>query len=749
MEQRRCVVSKTATNDGSESEIKTSTDVFPSVIERIMGCSPKHKVNVVQFFTKVSVCVLALWILNCPSNTNFTENWDNSSNNGDTGMMPILWATKNRSLSQVEVLRMTIYDPTYCKPWDKASSYTEVSKVPDKMPPPSTPQKGPKNMPPQGPPPPGPPNGRPQGPPNGYQQNGPPKGPPPPGPPNRYQQNGPPKGPPPPGPPNGRPQGPPNVFPPRGPPSGSLQGPPKVSPPQGPPSGSPEGPAKASPPQVPPSGSQEGPAKASPPQGPSNDNPSGSPNDSPSSPASESSKSAPSENKSKVYSKDNPPPVPPRKRRAPKSPVMFEHHKQFFQQTEANKKLEVIDPSYQNLKDMKKDRDNKIVARSPPSNKRRNVNPANNMEIVRRPAPQKIRVQKVQEDENGILGEFANSIMSNIHEVEMDRNPALELIKENIIDNIISANRGVKKNIDFIRENITNTLKTIENGDWKPPLELIKETILEKIGSLDPEEIRPKFEEIKGAIIEKITANIESEVRPKFDNIKLTVLDTLDDINNGVVQPRINDIKDTINRNIGNLDYEVIPKIGNTIKDCVVDKIGDISSGIGKTSEAIKDTVMTNVKTIYDNVPVPKNIKEMANKIIPDANLTMEQNLINSVSRSTLGFNIFGGLKNRFKNLGNTTKAIGSLVISFMLGIGGTIGLATGSAAPGGAVLFLALIFAYYAIIKLLKRSLFGNFSFKKKFFPKKKSKENKQNELEKGAKIVYSSKANLSKSYK
>ncbi|GAB64687.1 hypothetical protein PCYB_022570, partial [Plasmodium cynomolgi strain B] len=68
MEHRRCVVSKTATNDDSESEIKSSTDVFPSVIERIMGSSPKHKVNIVKFFNKVSVCVLALCILNCPSN---------------------------------------------------------------------------------------------------------------------------------------------------------------------------------------------------------------------------------------------------------------------------------------------------------------------------------------------------------------------------------------------------------------------------------------------------------------------------------------------------------------------------------------------------------------------------------------------------------------------------------------------------------------------------------------------------------
>ncbi|GAB69361.1 hypothetical protein PCYB_001090 [Plasmodium cynomolgi strain B] len=227
----------------------------------------------------------------------------------------------------------------------------------------------------------------------------------------------------------------------------------------------------------------------------------------------------------------------------------------------------------------------------------------------------------------------------------------------------------------MIKDNIGSTLKTFKTSDWRPQVELIKETILEKIGSLDPEDIKPKFEEIKGAIIEKITANIESEVKPKLDNIKLNVLDTLDDINNGVLQPKINDIKDTINRNIGNLEYEVIPKIGKTIKECVTDKIGDISTGIGKTSETIKDTVISNVKSVCDNVPVAKNIKEMANKIIPDPNLTMEQNLINSVSRSTLGFNIFGDLKNRFKNLGSTTKAIGSLCVSFLLAIGGIISL--------------------------------------------------------------------------
>ncbi|ANQ05946.1 Uncharacterized protein PCOAH_00002370 [Plasmodium coatneyi] len=833
MDQRRCVVSKSATNNGSESEIKSSTDVFTSVIEKIMGYSVKNKVNIVQLFNKVSVCVLALWILNCPSNqTNFTEKWDNSSNNGDIGRTPILMANKNRSLSQVDVLRMTTYDSNFCKPWDKACSYSEVPKVRVEIQPPSMPPKGPNNMPSRGPPLPGPPNGHPKIPPNGLHQNGPVKRPlhgPPNGhpkiPPNGLNQNGPVKGPlhgppnghpkippnglnqngpvkgPLHGPPNGRPQippnglhqngslkglplrgppngrlqvppnagpqgpakvsppggspnaspqnsikispprGPPNAGPqgpikisPRGPPQSGPQGPIKISPPRGPPKSGPQGPIKISPPRGPPKSGPQGPIKISPPRGPPNAGPQGPinippprgpPSASPSNPDSEGWMSPPSVNKSKIHSEENLPPFPARKC-TPRQPIMFEHNKKFFQQTEANKKLEFINPSYQNLRDMKNYRDNnKIVVRSPPSDIGKNVNPADNMKLVR-PPPHQIRVKEVKETENEFLTEFKNTLMSNIYEVEMNRDPALELIKENIIDNIILANQGVKRNIDMIRENIANTLKTLENGDWKPPIESIKGTILEKIGNFEPEDIKPKCEEIGGAIMEKIATNIETNVKPKLDNIKLTVLDTLDDINNEVVQPKINDIKDTINRNIGNLEYEMIPKIGKTIKECVTDTIGDISTGIGKTSETIKDTVMTNVKSICDNVPVAKNIKEMANKATADPELSMEQNLINSVTKSALGFSVFGDLRNRFKKLGNTTKAIGGFIISFLLAIGGIVGIVTVNPWAGGGFFFVALLFAYYAIMKQLGKSLFSKFSFKKNSSSKKKSKENK-----------------------
>ncbi|CAA9986424.1 Plasmodium exported protein, unknown function [Plasmodium knowlesi strain H] len=838
MAQKRCVVLKTATNDGSESNIKSSTELFPSIIERIIGCSVKHKVNIVQFVNKVSVCVLAIWILYCRSNEPyFTEKWDNSSNNVDLGMTQSFGINKNRSLSQVDVLRMTTYDSNYCKPWDKPCSYSEFPEVGVKIAPPGMPRKGPplnsppkgfpqvppngfhKNGPLKGPPLRGPPNGHPQVPPNGFHKSGPMKGPPlnsppkgfpqippngfhkngpvkgPPlrGPPNEhpqappkgYPQNGPMKGPPLRGPPNGPQQVPPNGFhkngplkgpPLRGPPNGHTQvppngfhkngpvkGPPLNSPPKGfpqiPPKGYPQnGPMKGPPlsgppnghPQVPPNGfHKNGPLKGPPLRGPPNGHTqvppkgypqngpmkgpplSGPPNGRPhvhtsanaSSSANGNSKSLSNVNISEVYSEENLPPFPAKKSTR-KQPVMFEHNKRFFQETEADKKLEFINPSYQNLNDMKKDRDNKILAKCPPREIGKDVNPANGIKIVECPEDNEIRDEGPQETENEFFKGFTNKIMSNIYEVEMNRDPALELIKENIIDNIISANKGVKKNIDMIKENIANTLKTLENGDWKPPIESIKGTILEKIGSLEPEDLKPKCEGIKDAILEKITENIESNVKPKLDNIKLTVLDTLDDINHEVVQPKINDIKDTINKNIGNLEYEVIPKIGKTIKECVTEKVGDISTGIGKTSETIKDTVLNNVKSIYDNVPVPKNIKEMTNKVTQNPNLTMEQNLINSVSRSTLGFNIFGDLRKRFKKLGNTTKAIASLILSFLLAIGGIVGSVIVSPFAGTPALILALIFSYYTAMKLLGKSFFPKFNLKKKSSSQKKVNE-------------------------
>ncbi|EUD65373.1 hypothetical protein C922_04318 [Plasmodium inui San Antonio 1] len=727
MEQRRSVESETTTNDGSESEIKSSTDVFPSVIERLMGCSLKYKVNIVEFFNKVSLFVLALWILNFLSNqTNFSERWDNNSNDGKTGITPILGAKMNRSLSQVDVISMTSHLPKYCRPWDKPSTYTDVSQFPVKMPTRSMPPKGPNKMPSYGPRTRGPPNGRPPFPPNGYHQDGTLKRPPPHGPPNEgpqlppynCHQNDPTKGPPRQGPPNKHPQLPQNDYhqndPTKGPP---RQGPPnehpklpqndshqddplKGPPPYGPPSGSLQDRAEVSPHEGPPSGSPQSAAEVSAPRGPSDD--------SPSRYASERSKSPAGVNESEVYLREIFPPVPPRGH-DPSVPVMFEHHKQFFQQTEANEELEFIDPRYENLKYMKEDRDNKILAGNPPSDKGENVNPANNIDIVRRPAPQQIRVQKVQEEEKkGILGEFADTIMSNIYEVEMERNPALELIKENIIDNIISANKGVKKNIDMITENIANVLKTSETSDWKLHMDLIKETIVEKIGSLDPEDIKSKCGEIKENILEKITENIESDVKPK-----------------------INDIKDTINRNIETFEHEVIPQIGKTIKDCVTDTIGDISTGIEKTSETIKDAVVSNVKTLYDNVP--EGIKDMAKKMTPDPNLTMEENLINAVTKSRYGFKVFGSVTNYFKNLGRRTKAVGSAVISFAFTIG-AIGTLIGGGSQTTAVivlLFIALFFAYYAIAKLLKVSILKKFKSWKRNFLKKMSKKNKKNELQ------------------
>ncbi|KJP89276.1 hypothetical protein AK88_01156 [Plasmodium fragile] len=681
MEQRRCVVLKTAGHDGSESRIKSSTDAFPSVIERIIGCTPKHKVNIVQCFNKVFMCILALWILNCPSNqTNVTENWDHSSNNGNTGITPKLGANKKRFLSQVDVLRMTTYGTNYCKPWDKACRYTEVPNVRVKMPPPGVPLKGSNNIPSY--------RNHAQGPPNRFPQDMD-KVPPPRGLPNRFPQDMD-KVPP--------PRGLPNRFP-----QDMDKDMDKVPPPRGLPNRFPQDMNKVPPPR-------------------------GLPNDSPSSSASGCAEISPSVNKPEEHSGKNLPPFPAKKC-APKKHAMLEHNKKFLQQMQANRKLEFINPSYQNLNDMRKDRDNNIIRRSPPRNAGENAKCANNVKIPQRRAPQQIRVPEGQTGENEFWSDFSNTIMSNINEVEMERNPVLELIKENVIDNIILANRRVRENIDMIGENIASTVDTFESGDCQPPTDLIKERLLDKVGSLEAEDIKPKFEEVKDDIIGTVTRNIECTVKPTLDNIKLTVLDTWDDINNEVVQPTINDIKDTINRHIGNLEYDVMPKIGKTIQECVADKIVDISTGIGKTSETIKDTVISNVKSMYDNVPIPKNIKEMTNKITPDPNVTMEQKLINSVSKSTFGFNIFGYVTNRFKNLGNTTKAIGSLSISFVLAIGGVVGLISGTYAAGGAVLFLALIFAYYAIIKLFKNSFLGKLRLKKNIFSKKKSKENKNEE--------------------
>ncbi|GAW79192.1 Plasmodium exported protein, unknown function [Plasmodium gonderi] len=712
MEKRSHATQKNDINDDAETDAKSWAFFFLSITRRLIKYNVKQKVNIVQFFTKVYLCILVAWTLNYWNNTNFNKNWD-ESNNKDEKKTINLWDNNNnnRSLSQVDVIRVTTYEPAHSKPWKRGYSQTTVSNVPRGAPLHNVPQKGTPNLPP--------PNGPPIRPPlQGLQKIQPPsiapkgpsqqilsktgsvvvssRGPPPPhGPPvarhpqipiRRIPQRGPPNGPlnmPP-------PRGPQNMAPPRGPQNMPLpRGPQNMAPPRGP--------QNRAPPRVP--------QNRAPPRGPQN-------------------AILPNRNKSHVLSKVRPPQVQSRKK-LPSNSRTFSNNKKFLQESDANLKLTIVESTLQNNSDVVQESENKVEIKHP-INVESDTDTEEKMDIVPHSIGYPIKVQNVEEN-NDTLGDIANTIMSNIHEIEMERNPALELIKENILDYIISANKGVIKNIDTIKENIISNLKGAD-GDWKPPIELIKETLLEKIGSLDPEEIGPKMEEIKDAVIEKITTNIACEVKPKLDNIKLTVLDKLDDINSAVVKPKINDLKDTINRKIINIENDVIPKIGNTIKDCVTDKIEDITSGIEKTSETIKDTIMSNVKTIYKNAPVPKNIKDMASRLVPDPNLSMEENMIDSVSKSTLGFGLIGNIKKRFKQIGNTSQAIACLAISVMTLIGGMGGFVAGNYPVAAGVMLIALLFSYYGSFKLLKAMFFPNFDMKKRnFFKRRKKKENKK----------------------
>lgn len=323
---------------------------------------------------------------------------------------------------------------------------------------------------------------------------------------------------------------------------------------------------------------------------------------------------------------------------------------------------------------------------------------------------------------NACTTDIANSLMSNITDVQLERNPALELIKENVIDHVIAANEGVIKNIGALKENIATTLKTIDE-DLKPPIELIKETLLDKIGSIEPN-MKPKLDEIKDVIVDTITTNIECGVKPTIDNIKLSVLDKIDDINSGVT-PKINDLKDTIKGKIENIEYDMIPKIGTTIKCCINEKIEDITTGIKKETELLKGTVVNNMKNIYNGDVVPQNIKDIASKISYGRDDSIETAIIKNVGKSALGFSLFGGVKNRIKNIGDKTKSILSFTVSILFAVGGFASLILAQHAAAGVVFFIALICAYYGTYKLVRKSIFSKFPFKRKK-SKKKSEGNR-----------------------
>ncbi|SBT87209.1 Plasmodium exported protein, unknown function [Plasmodium malariae] len=332
--------------------------------------------------------------------------------------------------------------------------------------------------------------------------------------------------------------------------------------------------------------------------------------------------------------------------------------------------------------------------------------------------------EMVEDENNGNMGNFANIIMSNINEVELERNPALELIKENILDHVLSANEGMKKNFDILKENISNTIKTMDQ-EGKPPIDFIKETILEKLGGIEPGNVKANFEEIKGAIMDKISTNIECGVKPTIDSLKLTVIDTFEDFNAGM-KPKINDLKDSIKGQIEKIESDMIPKIGNTIKDCITDKLEGISSDIEKKSEVILDSVMTNVKNIYNKTPNPKDLIGNVTKLPTNIQGKI---LENKVVKNKIGKGLFGNLKNCFHSLGDTTKAILSIILSVFFAIGGILGFSLGSGytggnAGGGIGFAIALGLAYYAIIKLLKISVFSKFKIRDKIPFLKKSKD-------------------------
>ncbi|SBT30885.1 Plasmodium exported protein, unknown function [Plasmodium ovale wallikeri] len=658
MEKIKFNSSKNGASNDDVPSLKSTRSFIPCSISNSMKCCTKENIKKLQNITKICLYLLVIWILNCPDNSAYfnKHSYDGYYNNETSSSVGVI-----RSLAQVDVMRMTTYDTPYCKPWDRNCDYRIVPQKPQRMvphEPHKMPPHGPHKMPPHGP------------------HKMPPHGP------HRIPPHGPHRI-----PPHG-----PHRIPPHGPHRIPPHGPHRM-PPHGPRRMPPHGPRR-----IPPYG-----PRRMPPHGPRRI------------PEGVSQKMLPG------IPRDMSPDVHKGMRSIPyvREYVPEKHGNKENMTVEPYVNEKVSDPT--NVKCNSNGTICRVEVRQPGNDQNDDGYYETNMKMF--PIDNTSKTTTIRaaldkfKDLNACTTDIANSLMSNITDVQLERNPALELIKENVIDHVIAANEGVIKNIGALKENIATTLKTIDE-DLKPPIELIKETLLDKIGSIEPN-MKPKLDEIKDVIVDTITTNIECGVKPTIDNIKLSVLDKIDDINAGVT-PKINDLKDTIKGKIENIEYDVIPKIGTTIKGCINDKIEDITTGIKKETEALKGTVVNNVKSIYNGDVVPQNLKDIASKISYGRDDSIENAIIKNVGKSALGFSLFEGVRNRIKNIGDKTKSILSFTMSVLFALGGLTSFVLNQHGAAGIILIFAVIFAYYGVYKLVRKSIFSKFPFKRKKSKKK-----------------------------